>query len=272
MKNVNWNRKPFAVANWKMAMSISDGSAFVKKFDVATGDLARVIDIVLCPPFTALYTLSRALKNSPVDVGAQNLFTESGDAHTGEISAQLLVDAGCRWVLLGHWEIRRRTGETDADVNRKMHGCYQAGLRPILLVGESRQEREGTRGSIAKESSAMESLEKRLYRLFAGCEAALAERVVVVYEPEWGIGMNEPAPPAYIDTCCAFIRRWIAQRYGDNVSNRMRIVYGGSVTPEHAERLLSSPDLDGLGAGRMGRDPVAFSEIVRTIAASKGLV
>ena len=121
------------MANWKMAMTVSESLAFVQEFRTAVGNLAQSVEIVICPPYTALYALSQALAHSPIDLGAQNLFASPGPSHTGEISALLLADAGCKWVMLGHWEIRRRTGETDAGCNRKMHAAFHAGLRPILL-------------------------------------------------------------------------------------------------------------------------------------------
>jgi triosephosphate isomerase len=255
------HRKPFALANWKMAMTISESLAFVREFRNAVGNLAQSVNIVLCPPFTALHALAKALEGTPIDLGAQNLCAEIGTSHTGEISAPLLADAGCRWVMLGHWEIRRRTGETDADFNRKMHAGFQAGLRPILLMGEGATER----------GQAKKVLASRLAHWFAGSEPEQVAQVAVVYEPEWTIGVQEPASPSYIASNSSFIRRWIEKGYGPDVAKRVRIIYGGSVAPEHADKLLASPELDGLGAGRKGRDPFAFAQIVRLIATAKGL-
>lgn len=254
-------RKPFALANWKMAMTISESLAFVREFRAALGTLTQLLDIVLCPAYTALYALSQALTDTPINLGAQNLCAAPGKAHTGEISAPLLADAGCRWVMLGHWEIRRRTGESDADFNKKMHAGFQIGLRPILMIGEGVQE----------QGQAEQVLVSRLPILFANCEPRQVAQVVVVYEPEWTIGGREPAAPDYIAAICSFTRSWIGQEYGGDVAKQVRVIYGGSVAPEHVERLLASPDLDGLGAGRMGRDPVAFAQIVRLIAMAKGL-
>jgi triosephosphate isomerase len=261
MKNT-LTRKAFALANWKMAMTIPEALAFTGEFRAAVGSLIQLMDIVLCPPFTALHPLSEALMDTPIAVGAQNLYAAAEKAHTGEFSAMLLADAGCRWVMLGHWEIRRRTGETDVDFNKKMRAGLQAGLRPILLMGEEIQER----------GEAETALGSRLPTMFADCEPAQVARGVIVYEPEWTIGAREPAPPDYIATSCSFIRDWIGQVFGKDTAQQMRIIYGGSVTPEHVKNLLASPDLDGLGAGRKGRDPVAFAQIVRSIAEAKGLV
>jgi triosephosphate isomerase len=256
------HRKPFALANWKMAMKISESRAFVREFKISMGNLIQSVDTVLCPPFTALSALSQELIDSRIGLGAQNVHAATGDAHTGEISAPLLADAGCTWVLLGHWEIRRRTNETDREVNKKMHAGFQSGLRPILLIGESTTER----------GRAEEALAIRLPHLFEDCDPEQAANVVMTYEPEWSIGIREPASPEYVDDACSFIRHWIEGEYGAHVSNRVRIIYGGSVAPEHAENLLSSPNLDGLGAGRTGRDPVSFGQIVRLIVKTKGLV
>ena len=254
-------RKPFAVANWKMAMTISESLAFVHEFRATVGDLAHAVDIVLCPPYTALHAVAQVLVDTPIGLGAQNLCAAPGKAHTGEISALLLADAGCEWVLLGHWEIRRRTGETDTDVNRKMHAAFQAGLRPIPLVGEAATER----------GRAEESLTARLSHLFSGCEAEQVARMAVIYEPEWTIGVREPAPPDTVAAGCTLIRRWIGQEYGVGVAEGVRVIYGGSVAPEYAGGLLASPEVDGLGASRKGRIPTAFAKIVQLIAAAKGL-
>jgi triosephosphate isomerase len=254
-------RKPFAVANWKMAMTIPESLAFVQTFVDTIRVLAQAVDIVLCPPYTALYAVARALTGSPIMPGAQTLCAAPGEAHTGQISAPLLADAGCEWVLLGHWEIRRRTGETDADINRKMHAALRAGLRPILLIGEATSQQE----------QAVQTLDRRLPHLFAGCEPEQVARMAVVYEPEWTIGVQQPALPGQVAAGCTFVRRWISREYGVDVAQAVRIIYGGSVAPEYADGLLTSPEIDGLGASRKGRDPATFAEIVRRIATAKGL-
>ncbi|MBN1979023.1 MAG: triosephosphate isomerase, partial [Anaerolineae bacterium] len=255
------NRKPLALANWKMAMTIPESRAFVYKFRAAVGDLAQAVDIVLCPPHTALHAVAQALADSPIALGAQNLCAAPGLAHTGEISAPLLADAGCEWVMLNHWEIRRSRNETDEDINRKVHAAFEAGLRPILLIGESATER----------GQAREILEARLPTILAGCAKEQVNRMALLYEPEWTIGVKQPAPPEYVAAGCGIVRQWLNRTYGAGCASAVRIIYGGSVTPEYASGLLASPQVDGAGAGRKGRDPTAFAEIVRLIAAAKGL-
>jgi triosephosphate isomerase len=254
-------RKPFALANWKMAMTISESIVFVREFHATVGDVAHAVDIVLCPPYTALYAVAQVLADSPIGLGAQDLCAAPGKAHTGQISASLLADAGCEWALLGHWEVRRRTGETDTHVNHKIRAAFQAGLRPILLVGETATER----------GRAEERLAVRLSHLFADLEPEQVARMIVVYEPEWTVGVEEPASPDYVAAGCRFIRRWIGREYGARIAEEVRTIYGGSVAPEYAKGLLASPEVDGLGASRKGRDPIAFAEIVRLIAMVKGL-
>ncbi len=255
------NRKPLALANWKMAMTISESRAFVHELRTAVGDLAQKVDIVLCPPYTALQSIAQALADTPIALGAQDLCAAPGLAHTGEISAPLLADAGCEWVMLNHWEVRRSRRETDENINRKLHAAFEASLRPILLIGESCTER----------GQAKEALEARLPALFAGCEAEQVSRMALVYEPEWTIGVKEPAQPEYVAAGCGAIRQWLGRTYCASSAGAVRVIYGGSVAPEYTLDLLASPQVDGAGASRKGRDPAAFAEIVRLIAAAKGL-
>jgi triosephosphate isomerase len=254
-------RKPFAIANWKMAMTISESLAFVRQFSASAAGLTQAVDVVLFPPYTALHAVAQALAGSPIALGAQDLCAAPGKAHTGEVSAPLLADVGCQWVQLGHWEVRCRRGETDREVSRKMHAAFQSGLRPILLVGEATTER----------GQAEDVLARRLPHLFAGCQPEQVAQMALVYEPEWTIGVREPATPEYVAAGCGFIRRWIGREHGASVAEQVRLIYGGSVAPEYAGALLASPEVDGLGASRKGRDPSAFCEIVRLIATTKQL-
>jgi triosephosphate isomerase len=250
-----------AVANWKMAMTISESLAFAEGFPSTVGDLVDSMTIVICPPFTALQTVSQAFSNSAIALGAQDLCAETGKAHTGEISASLIADTGCQWVMLGHWEVRLRTGETDSKINEKLHAAFQAGLKPILLAGER----------ISEQGRVQETLTARLPELFADCDPKQVVQMAVIYEPEWSIGAREPAPSDHVATGCSLIRDWLARAYGTDVAERVRIIYGGSVTPENAKELLGAPDVDGLGTGRKGRDPKAFAKIIRLIAQEKKL-
>jgi triosephosphate isomerase len=251
--------KPLALSNWKMTMTIADSLAFVHESERLGADLCQRVDVVVCPPFTALYTVSRALADSALQLGGQDIAPTDEIARTGQISARLLADAGCRWVMLGHWEVRRYLGDDDEIVNRKVHLALTAGLFPILLVGEARGE-TGPREMV---------LERRLATLLAGCEADQVANMAFVYEPEGAIGVDEPASPDHLAEGCRIIRNWLGKRWEDAVAPKARIIYGGSVTPENAAALLAVEDVDGLGASRRGRDAHTWLEIVRQIDRAK---
>ncbi len=250
-------RQPIALANWKMEMTISESLAFVQCFLALAGDRLAQVQVILCPPYTALHAMAQALGGTSVELGGQTVSVASGGAHTGEISARLVADAGGRWALLGHWELRRHLDETDETINRKVQRALEAGLCPALLIGE--------RKDVEAEHS-KPVLERQLTHVLAGCTADQVSRMALIYEPEWTIGVTEPAPLEHVDAGCRFIRRWLARHFGADTSQAVRILYGGSVSPAYARGLLALPEVDGLGAGRKGRDPEAFAEIVHLIA------
>lgn len=249
-------RKPLALANWKMAMTIVESLAFVRDFEAMVGDLLDRVDVVICPPFTALWPVAQVLRDSRVQLGGQNIAPTTDLARTGEISAALLADVGCRWVMLGHWEVRRHLGDDDAAVNRKVHLALDASLAPILLIGEARHDR----------SPLAEALGRQLERVLAGCRAEQVETMAFVYEPEGTIGVAAPASPEHVAAGCGFIRGWLRAHWGGAVAERVRIIYGGSVAPEYAADLLACSDVDGLGATRRGREAATFAQVVRLIA------
>lgn len=245
------SRRLFALANWKMAMTIAQSLAFVRDFLARAGPYLEAVEVVLCPPYTALAAVADAVRGTPIAVGGQDLWPGPGQAHTGAISAELLADAGAIWVMVGHWEVRRRLREDDRAVNQKVRAALEGNLRPILLLGEAAGEPFDP---------------GRLAVLLDGCDAEAVARMAFVYEPEGAIGQREPVSPAHAAAGCRAIRRWLAERFGERVARQTRIIYGGSVSPEHAAALLADPEVDGLGATRRGRDPAAFAEIVAQIA------
>lgn len=244
-------RRSFALANWKMAMTIAQSLAFVQEFLAQAQPWLDRVEVVLCPPYTALAAVAEAVRGTPLAVGGQDLWPGPGEAHTGAISAELLADAGATWVMVGHWEVRRRLGEDDGAVNHKVRAALAVGLRPILLVGEAVGEQFDPH---------------RLTVLLDGCDPESVACMAFVYEPEGAIGQQKPVSPEHAASGCRVIRRYLAERFGDEVAQRARIIYGGSVTPEHAAALLADPDVDGLGATRRGRNPSTFAEIVAQIA------
>ena len=256
-------RTPIAVANWKMAMTLEENRAFARRFAEEIGSLIGQMRVILCAPTTAISTLSTALKDMPlVEPGAQNSSAYPDVEHSGEISAALLADAGCVWCMVGHWEMKVRMNKPDHELNRELHAVFDHGLRPIILVGESKTEK-GTPSN---------DLEDRMEAMLEGITADQITRALMVYEPEWAIGANEPAPPEYIAERATFMRNWLIARFGNDAVQPIPIIYGGAVFPENAEWLLTTPDIDGLGAGRKSRDPKEFAKIVKTVARAYGLV
>lgn len=276
-------RKPLALANWKMAMTVAESLAFVQSFLALAGDCLDAVDIILCPPYTALGPLAETLDEIyphtdeqdtpisspdaqhaprfPIQLGAQNVAPSTDPARTGQISAALLADVGCcEWVMLGHWEVRRHLGDDDGLVNRKVRLALEAGLRPIPFVGEARDE----------SVPLVEALEGHLARVLDGCTAEQVARMTFVYEPEGAIGASAPISPEHVAAACTCMRSWLRREWGEAAADRARVVYGGSVAPEFAPDLLECSDLDGLAATRRGRDPATFAEIVRLIADVRG--
>ena len=255
-------RTPIAVANWKMAMTLEESRAFAQGFESEMGSLIGQLQIILCAPITAMSTLAGALRNMPmVDPGAQNSSAFPDPEHSGEISARLLADAGCVWCMVGHWEMKVRMNKPDDELNRELHAVFDNGLRPIILVGESETDK-GTPSN---------DLVDRMETMLDGITADQITRALMVYEPEWAIGAEEPAPPEYIAERATFMRHWLIDRFGNDAVQPIPIIYGGAVFPENAEWLLTTPDIDGLGAGRKSRDPKEFAKIAKTVARAYGL-
>lgn len=241
-------------------MTIDESLAFVRNFQTRVGELVDVVDVIICPPFTSLFPVAQLLERSQLQLGAQNIAASTTPGRTGEISAALAKNTGCRWVMLGHWEVRRNLGDDDAIVNRKVHIALEAGLRPILLIGL------GIDATGARE----EIIRAQMSRVLAGCSTGQVAGITFIYEPEAAIGALAPQKAEQVAEGCRLMRDYLRGEWGNQVAEKVRIIYGGSVSPDHAGDLLSSPEVDGLGASRKGRDALAFLEIVRRIALVKG--
>lgn len=240
-------------------MTVAESLAFTHQLAALAGDLLTEVDVVLSPPYTALHAMSQAIAGIPLQLAAQNMAGTAEIAHTGQVSAALLAEAGCQWVMLGHWEVRRWLGDNDLLVRCKIDLALQSGLRPFPLVGPAWEDTRPLEQSLAEQMS----------RLLDGCLAEQVGRMAFVFEPETAIGQAAPASPQLVAVGCRAIRGWIAEQYGDRTAAEVRIIYGGSVSPAHAGELLASPDVDGLGAARQGRHPAAFTEIIRQIRLAK---
>ncbi len=247
------NRTPLVAGNWKMNKTVPESLALVAGIGAALPRLDGV-EVALLPPFTSLWPVSTSgIGDRGVVLGAQNLYWETSGAFTGEISPAML-SGWCRYGLIGHSERRRLFGETDENVNRKVHAALSAGLRPMVAVGETLEENEAGRTE--------EVLGRQVPAGLAGLDQAQGLQVVMAYEPVWAIGTGKTATPDHAEQSCALIRRLVAQALGTAVAESVRILYGGSVTPANAVDLMSQPNIDGALVGGASLVAADFLAIV----------
>jgi triosephosphate isomerase len=247
-------RKKFVAGNWKMFTNKATARQLATAVVRGLGEEQR-ISVAVCPPFPYLPVVAEALQGSSVALGAQNCYHENEGAFTGEVSPAMLVDVGCRYVILGHSERRHKLGESDAFINRKVHAALAAGLEVILCLGETLQERQTDRTEAVLESQLSGSL--------SGLDAAALRRVVLAYEPVWAIGTGQNATPQQAQQAHAFIRRQIRQHFGEETASALPIQYGGSVKPDNAASLFGQPDVDGGLIGGASLNADHFLAIVR---------
>lgn len=213
------------------------------------------VDIMIAPPFTALESVSRVIKNSPVALGAQNLYWEDEGAYTGEISAPMLKSAGCQYAIIGHSERRQYFGETDKTVNQKIQAAIQVGLKPVFCIGETEQEREA--------EQTLSVLDKQVRK---GLERLVPEQLdtlIIAYEPVWAIGTGKTATEDQAQEVHQFIRSLIEKSFGNDLSKSIRILYGGSVKPDNILNLMAMPDIDGALVGGASLSADSFSRIIK---------
>ena len=249
-------RRPLLVANWKMHKTVPEATGFVKALRPLLDGVAGV-DLLVAPAFTELASLKPVLWEG-LGLAAQNLHWEPEGAFTGEVSARMLVDAGCSHVIVGHSERRHLFGETDAMVRQKVAAAVDNGLTPILCVGETLAERE--RGET------LDVLERQLLEAVKDLPEAQAARLVVAYEPVWAIGTGKTATPELAQEAHAFLRDRLARRLGREAAQRMRILYGGSVKPDNLAGLVAQPDIDGALVGGASLQPESFARLARACA------
>jgi triosephosphate isomerase len=233
-------RTPFVAANWKMFKTVHEAVVFVKEFRSLVKDIDDV-EIVVAPPFTALYVVAEAARNSPVGVAGQNMHWEREGAFTGEVSAGMLREAGAEYVILGHSERRRLFGETDETVNRKLVAALAARLCPIVCIGETLEEREG--------NQTLAVLDRQIKE---GLDAVTGDQVgslVIAYEPVWAIGTGRNATPEQAGEAHAHIRSRVRQWFGGPAADQCHVIYGGSVKPDNIHSLRLQPDVDGALVG-----------------------
>ncbi len=251
-------RKPLISGNWKMNHTHLDAIAVVQKlaYTLNAADYERA-DVSVHPTFTALRSVQTLIEadDVPVALGAQNVHPAESGAFTGEVSPGMLAKLNVRYVIVGHSERREIFGETDAFVNQKLHAVLKHGMTPILCVGETLAEREaGT-----TEAKVLGQLEAD----FEGVSAEAAAGLVVAYEPIWAIGTGRTASPDDAQAVCKAIRAWLAEHYSTDVAAKVRVQYGGSVTPANIAELMARADIDGALVGGASLDAERFAQIVR---------
>jgi len=246
-------RKPLMAGNWKMHKTISEGIAMVKELKTLISD-AKDVDVLICPVFTSINALSNEVKGSNIKIGAQNVYWEPKGAFTGEIAVNMLVDAGCSFVIIGHSERRQYFGETDETVNKKTKAALAAGLIPVVCVGETLQERES--------NATFNVIEKQIRDGIKNFSKEEAEKIVIAYEPVWAIGTGKTATPQQAQEVHEFIRKIYSQMYAE-ASDKVRILYGGSVKPDNVSELMKQKDIDGGLVGGASLEAASFAKLVK---------
>jgi triosephosphate isomerase len=246
-------RRPLIAGNWKMFKTCPEAVQAAGQLADLVKDVSDV-DVMIAPPFTALSAVSEKVKGGQVAVGAQNLYWEQEGAYTGEISADMLISAGCTHVIIGHSERRQYFGETDAGVNRKIGAALGKGLIPVFCVGESEKERDADKTFSVLDKQ----VEKGLKDLVLDELAPL----VIAYEPVWAIGTGKTATSDQAQEVHRFLRELIEKNVGASLAESVRILYGGSVKPDNVAELMAMPDIDGALVGGASLDPETFSRIV----------
>ncbi len=247
-------RKKFVAGNWKMFTTSATARQLAAAVVRGLGE-EQSVAVAVCPPFPYLSAVAEVLQGSRVALGAQNCYPEKEGAFTGEVSPAMLVDVGCRYVILGHSERRHKLGESDAFINRKVHAALAAGLEVILCLGETLEERQANRTEAV--------LQTQLIGGLAGLDEAALRRMVLAYEPVWAIGTGQNATPEQAQQAHAFIRGHIRQQFGAEAASTLPIQYGGSVKPDNAASLFHQADVDGGLIGGASLNADHFLAIIR---------
>ncbi|RKY88595.1 triose-phosphate isomerase [candidate division KSB1 bacterium] len=249
-------RKKLVAGNWKMNMNVDESRMLAEDILKKLGDFNEA-DVVLCPPFTSIETVHKIVEDSIIEVGAQNLYYEKSGAFTGEISADMLVSAGCKYVILGHSERREYFNETDKIINKKIKTALESELIPVLCIGEKLKQRE------------QGITDKVIRNQFDGCLNGIflekPDDLIIAYEPVWAIGTGKNATPEQAEEVHILIRGLVSKKYTTEIAENLRILYGGSVKPENARSLFSMNDIDGGLIGGASLKADSFVSIIKSI-------
>jgi triosephosphate isomerase len=247
------NRLPLIAGNWKMHKTGTEAVQAAKTLKTLVAGVTSV-EVMIAPAFTALAQVSAQIASSNIALGAQNMHWEPKGAYTGEIAPGMIVDAGCRYVILGHSERRQLFGETDHTVNQKIRAAVEAGLRPVFCIGESEAERDG--------GLTFSVLDKQIQKGLESFVLQDLQSLVVAYEPVWAIGTGKTATKDQAQEVHAHVRSELAKMFGAGFAQNVRILYGGSVKPSNVKELMAMPDVDGALVGGASLDPETFSQLV----------
>lgn len=251
-------RRKLVAGNWKMYKTIPEAKELSEEIAMRVMDITETVDVAICPPFVALTSVRSVLdeQKSKVILGAQNMHYKKEGAFTGEISAEMLLSAGVRVVIIGHSERRHIFGETDDLINSKLKRAIEADLVPIFCVGELLEER------LAGKTENV--LENQLRYGLKDIAINAPDKIVIAYEPVWAIGTGHNATPEQAQSSHTFVRQYLATLWGENIANSVRVLYGGSIKPENAKELFSQPDVDGGLVGGASLSAESFERIVRS--------
>ena len=247
------SRTPLIAGNWKMhktGFQAVEAASQLKRLV----NRARDVEVMIAPPFTTLYQVAQALKGSTIALGAQNLYWEKQGAFTGEISSEMLVEAGCSHVIIGHSERRLFFGETDASINLKIRAALSASLIPVFCIGETEAQREAGKTFSVLDKQVRDGLKDFVFDDLSG--------LVVAYEPVWAIGTGKTASKEQAQAAHQFVRSLLDTLFGKPFASAVRILYGGSVKPDNVRALMEMPDIDGALVGGASLDPETFSKLV----------
>ena len=247
------SRKILIAGNWKMNGLVQDGAQLAKEIATNVKNLKPHVEVLVCPPFTLLTTVKKALRGSKVMLGAQDCHVEEKGAHTGDVSPVMLQNVGCDYVILGHSERRSDHRETSALVKAKAESALKAGLKVIICIGETLAQRDAGKALEVTEKQVKASLPK----------GATSANTVIAYEPVWAIGTGKTATPEDAEEVHAHVRKVLVQKLGKAVASRMRILYGGSMKPANAAELLKQEDIDGGLIGGASLKSADFTAIIK---------
>jgi triosephosphate isomerase len=249
-------RKPFVAGNWKMNTDSNTSVSLAKQIASGSSEVGQDVTVAICPPFVYLQSVANALGTSSIAIGAQDLYFEPEGAYTGEISASMLKDVGCTYVICGHSERRHVIGEPDDLINKKVAAALGGGLLPILCVGELLDERDA--------GQTEQVVSRQLKAGLTGLSEQKASAVTIAYEPVWAIGTGRTATAQQAQEVHEFVRKLLGQMYGSQLAEQTRILYGGSVKPNNAAELMDQPDVDGLLVGGASLKADDFLAIIRS--------